>query len=84
MFTYTFSRFGEIVLLICIHACIHMMKSSIYSVLTILSGPYQLLEQISGTLAAECSTIFTRYSLTVSVCCLVLSRFGTVGFTFFE
>ena len=35
-------------------------------------GLYQLLREISGSLAAKCFTIFSSESLTFHVCCMVL------------
>lgn len=41
---------------------------------------HQLLGEISGSSAAKCFTMFTSWSLIVSVCCLLLSRSCTVAF----
>ncbi len=44
-------------------------------------GLYQLLREISGSLAAKRSTMFTSWSLNVSACRLVLSRYCSVSFS---
>lgn len=42
--------------------------------LTSVFGFFKHLREISDSLAAKCFTMFTSWPLTVSICCLVLSR----------
>ncbi len=55
----------------------HSFGTVILATCMLCFGLHQLLKEKSGSLAAKCS--FTSYSLTVSVCCSVLSRLWTVG-----
>lgn len=36
------------------------------------------LRELSGPLAAKCSATFSSWSLTLSICCLVLSRYHVI------
>lgn len=50
-----------------------MFLANIYPSFCSVFGLYRLLLEISGSLAARCSTVFTCQSLTLPVCCLVFS-----------
>ncbi len=70
---YTFSRHKATLTFIWSQILDYMTNVSLFPFSSVFGLP-QILRETSGFLAAKCSTTFTSWSLTLSVCCLVLGR----------